>query len=96
MAYSILLIYLIVLNVISFSLMGADKRRAVQKRRRVPEQRLFLLSAIGGAAGTMLGMKTWRHKTKHRTFTVGIPFLLSFNLILILLALWFIGISANY
>lgn len=96
MAYFILLTYIIVMNGTAFALMGADKRRAVQKRRRVPEQRLFLLSAIGGAAGTMLGMKAWRHKTKHRSFTVGIPFLLGFNLILLLLALWLIGVNTNF
>lgn len=95
MAFYMLIIYLILMNSCTFSLMGFDKRNAKRQRRRVPEKRLFLLSAIGGAGGTWLGMKTWRHKTKHRSFTVGIPFLLGLNIILIIGVIWLLGMFAN-
>jgi uncharacterized membrane protein YsdA (DUF1294 family) len=97
-AYAIVIIYLLIVNLCSFALMGIDKQRAkaARRQRRIPEQRLFLLSAIGGAAGTMLGMRTWRHKTKHRTFTVGVPFLLGFNLLLLLVVIWLIGMNVAH
>ncbi|MEV5024626.1 DUF1294 domain-containing protein [Paenibacillus sp. LPE1-1-1.1] len=91
MLYSLLLIYLLLMNIYTFSLMGFDKKSAKKQRRRVPEKRLFLLSAIGGAGGTWLAMKKWRHKTKHRTFTVGIPLLFGLNLLLVIGAVWLVG-----
>ena len=51
--------------------MGADKRFARTGHRRVPEKRLFLLALLGGAAGGLLGMYTFRHKTRHWYFVVG-------------------------
>ncbi|MDQ8735271.1 DUF1294 domain-containing protein [Paenibacillus sp. LHD-38] len=95
MLYFLLIIYLLIMNIYTFSLMGFDKKSAKKQRRRVPEKRLFLLSAIGGAGGTWLAMKAWRHKTKHRTFTVGIPLLIGLNLLLILGAVWLIGMAPN-
>lgn len=91
MLYSLLLIYLLLMNIYTFSLMGFDKKSAKKQRRRVPEKRLFLLSAIGGAGGTWFAMKKWRHKTKHRTFTVGIPLLFGLNLLLVIGAVWLSG-----
>ncbi|WP_191296711.1 DUF1294 domain-containing protein [Paenibacillus sp. PL91] len=95
MAIYILIVYLLLINCYSFALMGVDKKSAKKQRRRVPEKRLFLLSAIGGAGGTWLAMKAWRHKTKHRSFTVGIPFLFGLNLLLIIGAVWLIGMIVN-
>lgn len=95
MAFYILIIYLILINSYTFMLMGMDKQHAKRQLQRVPEKRLFLLSAIGGSGGTLLGMKAWRHKTKHRSFTVGVPFLLGLNLVLIIVLIGFIGMNAN-
>ncbi|MDQ6421608.1 DUF1294 domain-containing protein [Paenibacillus sp. LHD-117] len=86
---------LIVLNGFTFLLMGWDKRRAKQRgKRRVPEKRFFLLGAVGGALGVWYGMKAWRHKTQHRAFTVGIPYLIAVNLIVYLVLIGFIGMNA--
>ncbi|WP_028610927.1 DUF1294 domain-containing protein [Paenibacillus harenae] len=90
-----LIIYLAAVNGYAFLLMGHDKQRARKQRRRVPEKRLFMLSAIGGAAGTWLGMRAWRHKTQHRSFTVGIPFLLGMNLLVLIGILWLVGINVK-
>ncbi|OMF24826.1 hypothetical protein BK133_22285 [Paenibacillus sp. FSL H8-0548] len=91
----LLIIYVLLINVYTFAIMGLDKSRAKKHRQRISENRLFTLSAIGGAGGTWLAMKAWRHKTKHRSFTVGIPFLFGLNLLLLIGALWLIGITAN-
>lgn len=69
----IIVVYLLLINLYTFVLMGRDKKLAVKQHRRVPEKRLFTLSAIGGSIGTWLGMRTWRHKTKHNSFVFGIP-----------------------
>lgn len=74
-----LTIYLILVNVIAFILMGHDKRLAKSRRRRVPEKNLFLSAAVGGALGSWIGMRTFRHKTKHASFIVGIPALFVLN-----------------
>lgn len=69
----ILYVWMAAVSFVLFLTMGADKRRAIQGRRRVPEARLFLLALLGGAAGGWLGMYTFRHKTKHRKFIIGFP-----------------------
>ncbi len=71
----VVLIYGLIVNVIGFIVMGADKMKAKRKSRRVPEKRLFLWAFLGGAAGVWIAMQVWRHKTKHESFTVGIPFI---------------------
>ena len=65
--------YLITVNVLAFSLMGTDKYKAKHHLWRIPEKTLFLSAIIGGSVGAILGMYTFRHKTRHPKFTVGIP-----------------------
>lgn len=71
-----LLIYLLIMNALGFLLMLADKRRARKNRWRVPERALMTVAALGGSVGSLLGMYTFRHKTRHKKFTLGIPALL--------------------
>ncbi|MFD1954431.1 DUF1294 domain-containing protein [Paenibacillus thailandensis] len=78
-SFGILLIYIALINIVGFASMGADKQYARSSRRRIPEKRLFALGWIGGALGVWIGMRVWRHKTKHRSFVVGIPLLLALN-----------------
>ena len=54
-----------------FVLMGKDKGLAQRGARRVPEKRLFLLAALGGAIGGLAGMYVFHHKTKHVSFILG-------------------------
>lgn len=69
-------LFLILMNILSFSLMGMDKRRARQGRWRVRESTLFLCAALFGALGGTLGMRFFHHKTKHWYFKWGFPLLL--------------------
>ena len=69
----ILLAYLLAINLAGYLLMGADKKRAREGRRRIRERTLFLTAAAGGSVGAALGMINFRHKTKHLKFTLGIP-----------------------
>lgn len=76
--------YLFFINVLAFFLMGIDKRKAELGRWRIPERTLFLSAFLGGGVGAIAGMQLFRHKTMHRSFTVGMP---------LILLLWIIGLS---
>ena len=80
-----LLVYLVLINLVTFFVYGADKRRARQGKWRVPEKTLFLLPLLGGSVGALLGMRVFHHKTKHWYFRIGLPLIL---LAQIALAVW--------
>ena len=68
--------YLLLIIAVGFVLMLTDKFRAQNKMRRTPEAVLLGCALIGGSVGCLLGMYAVRHKTKHFTFTIGIPLIL--------------------
>lgn len=80
-----LAVWLIAINLVTFAVYGADKRRARRGAWRVPEKTLFLLSLLGGSVGALLGMRVFRHKTKHWYFVWGVPAILLAQLAL---AVW--------
>lgn len=69
--FEIYLIFLISMSFILFCMMWSDKRRAQKHKFRISEKTLFIFAALGGAMGGILGMRTFRHKTKHWYFVVG-------------------------
>lgn len=73
--------YLGAMNLIAFAAMGVDKSKAKRGAWRVPEKTLFLLSFIGGSIGALAGMYTFRHKTKHKKFVIGMPAILVLHLV---------------
>lgn len=91
-----LIIYLIVINIIGFFIMFIDKRRAKMGYWRIPENTIFVVTAIGGGIGTIAGMYIFRHKTKKLRFKVGLPFLLIMDILFII---WFfinfIGVNSQ-
>ena len=80
-----LALLLAAVNLVSFTVYGADKRRARKGKRRVPEKTLFLLALVGGSVGALAGMYTFRHKTRHWYFVWGIPAILAVQ---VALAVW--------
>ena len=71
-----ILIYALIINLMSFFLMGEDKRRAVNDEYRISESKFMFLAFIGGSLGIMAGMYYFLHKTLHKKFTVGVPMIL--------------------
>ena len=72
----IVLIYLVVINGVTFVVYGIDKYKAVRSKWRIPENTLIGLAIIGGSVGAWMGMKFWHHKTLHAKFRFGIPIIL--------------------
>ena len=84
----IVVAYLVLMNLIAFALMGIDKRRAKREgMRRIPEKTLFLSALLGGSVGAIVGMRTFRHKTRHWYFVWGMPLILAAQ---IALTIWLI------
>ena len=80
----IFLIYLAVINIIGFIIMGVDKKRAIRGAFRISEASLFFVAFIGGSLGSIIGMQHFRHKTKHWYFQYGMPVILMVQIALLL------------
>ena len=67
---------LILVNLVSFFMMGIDKRRAVRDRWRIPERTLLIACGLFAAAGGLIGTHAFRHKTRKLKFALGVPVML--------------------
>lgn len=76
------IIYLIIINLIAFLSMYIDKRKAKYGKWRIKEYTLFILALIGGSIGSIIGMYTFRHKTKKAGFFIGFPLILILQIVL--------------
>ena len=70
---TLLIVYLLLINIAAFALFGADKRKARRGDWRISEKALFLSAVLGGSLGALIGMRLFHHKTKHWYFVIGIP-----------------------
>ncbi len=59
---------------------------------RIPEDNLILIALLGGSMGIFLGIKIFRHKTRHIKFTVGIPLIFLLQAAVVVL-LFFRGVD---
>ena len=78
----LLFLYLFIMNAAGVISMLVDKRKAKKKLWRIPEAMLLTIAALGGSVGSLIGMYTFRHKTKHIKFTLGVPAILMAQLVL--------------
>ena len=69
----IIISYLLVINLMAFVLYGIDKKRAMRNEHRIRESVLLWIARLGGAIGSWLGIKIFRHKTKKTKFRVIVP-----------------------
>ena len=79
------LIYLAVINVVTFFMYGVDKWKAKKSKWRIPEATLLWMAVLGGSIGAWLGMKVWHHKTQHKKFRYGVPLILTAQIALFFL-----------
>lgn len=71
-----ILLYIALINILTFFIYGIDKLKAKKSKWRVPESTLMGMAIIGGSIGAWLGMKVWHHKTLHKKFKYGVPLIL--------------------
>ncbi|NLT48586.1 MAG: DUF1294 domain-containing protein [Clostridiales bacterium] len=81
--YESLAIGILVWNLITFLIMGLDKRKAIKQRRRISESTLLALAFLLGAPGVLIAMFVFRHKTKKPLFLVLVPLALIENVLLV-------------
>ena len=84
-AITLILVYLAVINLISFAAMGVDKSKARKRSWRIPESTLFVLALIGGSIGSIIGMHLFRHKTRHWYFLYGMPAILIIQILIVII-----------
>ena len=89
----IFLVFYAIMTVITFILYGADKAKAKKGKWRIPEKTLLLFAACFGGLGAFLGMKIFRHKTKHTSFKIIVPVSMIIQFILIAAGTYFFVIK---
>jgi uncharacterized membrane protein YsdA (DUF1294 family) len=86
----IFLVFYAIMTVVTFILYGADKSKAKKGKWRIPEKTLLLFAACFGGLGAFLGMKIFRHKTKHTSFKILVPVFMIIQFILIAVGAYFL------
>jgi uncharacterized membrane protein YsdA (DUF1294 family) len=66
----LVLIYLVVINLILFCLMGVDKLKAIHHLWRIPEKVLLTLGVIGGGIFGFVSMFLFHHKSRKIYFKI--------------------------
>lgn len=79
--HSSLILYLVIINVITFVIFGVDKYKAIRQEWRIRESTLLGLALIGGSIGGWLAMYIFHHKTKKVKFFMGIPVILAIQIV---------------
>ena len=90
MLYTIIAVYLVIINLVGIFVMWSDKRKAKKGAWRTKESTLFLVALLGGALGTTIGMYWFRHKTKHWYFKYGFPAILILETALVIWVMFFL------
>ena len=78
------IIYLVIINLITFLAMYIDKKKAKYGKWRISESALFILVLLGGGIGGTIGMYTFRHKTQKPRFVIGFPAILIFEIFVVI------------
>ena len=87
-----ILAYAAVISLVSSVVTMWDKSRSkIAGARRVPENTLMLLGALGGAAAMLITMLMIRHKTRHIKFMLGLPAIITAQVALIILLKFLFG-----
>ena len=81
--HSLMMYYLLAVNMVAFAAFGIDKYKAKRGLWRISEATLLLLAVVGGSLGALMGMRIWRHKTQHAKFRYGLPLIILAQIALI-------------
>ena len=67
----------------------ADKKASRRHGWRVQERLLFFIAIVGGSPFMLLTMLSIKHKTRHKRFMIGIPVILTLQIVAIVLLFHF-------
>ena len=74
--------YLLIINIFTFLLYGADKYKARRGEWRIKEAVLLGLAALGGSPAAWIAMYLFHHKTKKPKFYICVPAFLAVHVLL--------------
>lgn len=74
--------WLPLINIVACTAMFMDKYKAEHQKWRIPEKTLFTFALLGGSFGGIIGMYAFRHKTRHKKFSIGFPAIFIVQLVL--------------
>lgn len=83
-----IIIYVIIINLLTFFVMWLDKRKAKKGKWRIPENTLLVFVLLGGEIGGIAGMYLFHHKTQKMKFVIGFPLILICEILLIVLTIF--------
>lgn len=79
----LIIVYFVLINIFAFAITVIDKNKAKKGKWRIRESTLFAAAALGGSVTMLVTMKKIRHKTKHKSFMLGIPAIIVAQLLLV-------------
>lgn len=79
-----IIIYLLIINIVTFLSMGIDKYKAKKGKWRIQEKTLLTLVVLGGGIGGIAGMYVFRHKTQKPRFFIGFPLIMIMQILIII------------
>lgn len=80
--------WIVFISVLTTAVTVADKIRATKGRFRISEKTLFILALSGGSLAEYVTMKLIRHKTLHKRFMLGLPLIIIFQFVSIMLVFY--------
>ena len=84
---------LVLWNAIAFAMYGIDKHKAQKDKWRISEAALISSAFLMGGIGAILGMRVFRHKTKHLKFKLLIPLAVVVNIGIIIFIHMFLQLN---
>lgn len=79
----VIAIYLVAINLTAYILYAIDKYKSKKYKWRISEKALIIAALVGGSVGALFAMKMFRHKTKHKKFTIGVPLILIAQIVML-------------
>lgn len=91
MLENIVFMYIAAISLISVVVCVYDKLISKLERvaLRIPEKTLFILSALGGSVAMYITMQIFHHKTKHKSFMIGIPVIILLQAVAVICYFYF-------
>lgn len=73
---AVILAFIVIMSISGYFIMFSDKKKSIKNEWRIKESTIFMVALLGGSVGVYLGMRSFRHKTNHTSFALGIPLMI--------------------